>query len=407
MTATTALLCQFGVRDAVELSATLFRKQVLPLGSINYKGRTITFDQKYLTDLAAAYKDMAYDQVAFMLAGPDNAHTMDVKRFGGEVKGVEVTNKGLDVILDLTPDAAELVRLNPKLGVSARIIEGLERGDGKKYPRALQHVLGTLDPRVTGMSPWQEVSLSEEVGDTIDISNEEVTTLSEVLSGAPPTTGAPPVAPVVTPLQTTTGEVLAQAITPPQAVNVNVNVPGTPAAPAAPALGTSRNPAPVPAAEDENYEDVDVDQALEALRALPGAAPIKAQRVPIGASLSGSSGVTVDTLLAADQAALERIRTLELQLSHERFENEAKELVAAGVPPVMVELARPILELPAAPVIDLSNDQHVDMAQLVREMLAQTKGFIELSRERGSTEGQATPEAEADRVLGLWKGGKR
>jgi hypothetical protein len=369
-----AMLTPFGQqRGAVELSQTLFRKQLLPLGKINYKGREINFDKTYLADLAASFRDQAFDQVPFLLAKDDNAHTLDPERFRGEVKGVEVTAKGLDIMLDLTPEAAEMIRKNPRLGVSARIIEGLDRADGKKFPRAIQHVLGTLDPRVTGMSPWQEVSLSEEVSDTLDMTTEEVQMSDTVPSVPAPVPPAPPQATSTQP----------------------TSPPPTPTAPS----GTSREPRPImPNIEDENYDDI-TDDELEALA--------DEAMTQTASSLSSTGRVPVDLIEASNVENRERIQQLELELARQRFVNEARTFIESGVPPVLVELARPILCLPKAPVIDLSNNEHIDVGDLVRDMLEQTKGFIELAKERGSTYNpRDTVEERADEVLSNWSGGK-
>jgi len=340
MPAETALLAPVDSNDAVELSKTLWRKQVLPRGTIDYKGRRISFDKQYLTDLAAAFKANAFDQVAFLLAKDDNAHTMDPERFRGEVRGVEVTQSGLDVLLDLTPDAADLVRKNPKLGVSARIIEGLERADGAKFPRAIQHVLGTLDPRVTGMASWQEVSLSEEVVDTVDMTTEEVH-MSE----------------------TTPPEV------PPQA---------DPPAPA---------PEPEPPVANTPEEDATADAELARVAALS----------------NGNRTDTVDLLENQNQT---RIAQLELELSRQKFITEMREWIDKGVPPAIVQLARPVLELPQPPVIDLSNQggSQIDVAGVIRGMLNETCGFVQLAREVGSTFSKNDSEDDrADAVLKAWK----
>jgi len=336
MTAT-ALLAPIDSNDAVELSKTLWRKQVLPRGTIDYKGRRITFDQRYLADLASAFHAQAFDQVAFLLAKDDNAHTMDPERFRGEVRGVEVTGNGLDVLLDLTPEAADLVRKNPKLGVSARIIEGLERADGQKFPRAIQHVLGTLDPRVTGMASWQEVSLSEEVVDTVDITTEEVQ-MSE--QGEP--------------------EVPPQVENPPAAAPI---------------------PEPEPEGEPENTPEEDESAQAELARI---------------ASLSNTR----------DGENEARITQLELELARQKFITEMREWIDKGVPPAIVQLARPVLELPQAPVIDLSNQggKQVDVAGVIRSMLTETCGFVQLAREQGTTYSESDSEDDrADALLKAWK----
>jgi hypothetical protein len=326
-----ALLAPLDRQEAVELSSTLWRKQLLPRGTINYKGRKISFDDQYLSDLASSFRGRAFDQVAFLLAKDDNSHTMDPERFRGEVKGMEVTDKGLDVLLDLTEDAADLVRKNPNLGVSARIIEGLDRADGAKFPRAIQHVLGTLDPRVTGMTSWQEVSLSEEVGDTVDMTTEEVQ-MSQTKDEAPPV------------------ETSSSDTDPPAHPEPNT-VPGAP--------DLSNLPT-----EEEILMDLVPDQPVT-------------------------------------DPNLQRIEELELKLARQEFANEARQWIDKGVPPALVMLAKPVLELPQAPVIDLSNHggDTIDVAKVLRDILEETTGFIEMATERG--QGFSDKDSEADREAAL------
>jgi hypothetical protein len=309
------------------------------MGSINYRGRMVTFDKAYLTDLAKGFADKIYDQVPFLLADRDNEHTMDPERFRGEVTGLEVTDTGLDVMLELTDDAAELVRKNPKLGVSARIIEGLERADGVKAPRVLQHVLGTLDPRVTGMASWEEVALSEEVGVTVDMTSREVK-MPEPEKPTPPT----------------------------------------------------------PTPESESAPQNDTRSAEVAL----AQAEAEAQLVQLSQRQAGE----IEMLASNDVQNRTRIEQLEIELAQERFRRDQRAFVDAGVPPVLVELARPLLELPATPVIELSNSDTIDVGQIVRDILEETKGLIKLSTEKGHSFGGKveSDKEQADALLEVWAG---
>ena len=78
---------------------------------------------------------------------------------------------GLYVVLDPTPRGEQLLRENPMLGVSARIVEQFQRADGKFYPAAIQHVLATHDPRINGLGPWQPIEMSNESSIVIDLSS--------------------------------------------------------------------------------------------------------------------------------------------------------------------------------------------------------------------------------------------
>ena len=165
--------------NARQSGASLWRKQLLPIAKINYKGRLIDFTREYLTGLAKAFNDRAYDRVPFQLADRDNAHTDDPERRRGWVNGLEVTDDGLDIIVSANDAGDALLRDGPELGISAKIIEDYERADGKFFPAAIKHVLGTLDPRLTGMRPWQAVEAANDDGEVIDL------TALEYASGDP------------------------------------------------------------------------------------------------------------------------------------------------------------------------------------------------------------------------------
>lgn len=168
--------------EAARVGRNVFRKQLLPVGTIEYEGRTLDFSRDYLAGLAQNFNGGAVDQVPFQLADAENRHTFDPERTRGEVKGLELGDDGLYGIVELTDEGAQVVGENPKLGVSARIIQRSEDGGD-----ALQHVLGTLDPRVTGMAPWEAVSLTAPEAGVVDL-----TAASFSSPVAPPTPPTPP-----------------------------------------------------------------------------------------------------------------------------------------------------------------------------------------------------------------------
>ncbi|UTN93017.1 hypothetical protein SEA_MARKY_14 [Streptomyces phage Marky] len=346
---------------AIELSRTLYRKKILPMGTINYKGRKIAFDKQYLTDLAAAFHDSAYDQVPFMLADKDNAHTMDPERFRGEIKGVEVAEDGLWGTFDLSADAAALVKANPKLGVSARIVEGYDRADGKSYPRAMQHVLGTLDPRLPGLGAWTEVALSG-----YD-SSDEVLDLTAAEFEGEGTVAKTDDAETIDGLTREEYEALLASLD-----------------------LEDENPD-----GDESDEDGDEDEGDE---------NEGAGRVPAGASLSNGPAKTAIDL------ANEQIAELKRQRAEDAFKSAKADYVRKGVPPALVELARPVLEAPDGFVLDFSNgveEKKVDAAHIVRQMLDSASGYIALAQERGhnvdfANEGKENEADEDAEALKLW-----
>lgn len=155
--------------DAIELSGGTWRKRILPVGNVEYKGRVLRFDRPYLDGLAQAYNSRAYDQVPFQLADAANRHTNDPERTRGEVVGMSADADGLWVTIRTTEAGNAVLSANPRLGVSARIVEDYARSDGKYYPAAVQHVLGTLDPRIPELGDWQPVEMSNGYGGEADM----------------------------------------------------------------------------------------------------------------------------------------------------------------------------------------------------------------------------------------------
>src|SRR6202034_2191407 len=76
----TTLLTPMDRGKARQSGATLWRKQLLPLGEITYEGRKIAFSREYLAGLVKAFADKAYDVVPFQFAGDDNKHTNKVEQ---------------------------------------------------------------------------------------------------------------------------------------------------------------------------------------------------------------------------------------------------------------------------------------------------------------------------------------
>jgi len=379
----------------------LWRKQILPREKINTIDRvtgepvTLDFNDNYYADLINSFKANAFDQIAFQLSDGEKGHNENPERFRGELVDLEITPNGLDGVLRLTEEGSKVVRNNPKLGVSVKVIEGLVRGDGKTFPRALKHIAGLLDPAATGMSPWQEVALAAEgVDATMDLSKEVYGMTVPNGGGATPPvpagdggggsggsggTGAPPGTP-----------------TPPAVV--------PPVPPVAPVI-------------DDTSDDTNAQAWLAALNAAGAAdlsrqhadsdrvtqleAELAALRFEQGAAQLERDGVPP----ALIQLARDRVGYLELQVARQRYENEAFAFIEAGVPPSMLEIARLILELPMAPTVELSRDgqmERINTGDVVRRLLEEAKGLIGMHRELGSTVGKDMAAAREDELLVRW-----
>lgn len=389
--------------DAIELSSTTFRKKILPKGKIKYGEREIVFDDEYLTDLASSFTDGAYDQVPYMLADEQNRHTMDPERFRGECKSVEVAEDGLYGTFELSGDAADLIRKNPKLGVSARIVEGYQRSDGKTYRRSLQHVLGTLDPRIPGMGAWEEVELSNgetyTSSDVIDLSNsvyEEEGTVSEKNedSGTVPVSDEAAFKAVKAAFPDWSDEEIRELLDEP--------LTDEELATAQAELDESEKPE----AKTEEPKEEAAKPAEEA-KAEKATEEVKAEEKEL-VSLSNEVTTNVADTRTVDLA--NQVAQLQASVAQERFEKEKAQWVRDGVPPALVDLSRDVLTAPRGSVIDLSNgveENKVDAGEVIRKLLTQCAGYIEFAAERGHTVSLSNEDgdesAQRSEVLSAWR----
>lgn len=355
--------------EAIELSKRTYRKQVLPKGSITYKGRTITFDDAYLAELANAFVDRAYDQVPFVLADAENRHTMDPERFRGEVKALQLTHDGLDAIVEFASDeAAAAVLANPKLGVSCRIVEQYERSDGKTFPLAINHVLGTLDPRVPGMKPWEAVSLSGS-SDVVDLTAETIRR-----EGAMP--------PEITPEQRAAFDAYVNELA--QFNEDTGNQGGKPnTTEAANSTGGTTG-----------AEEV-TDEELAALLA--------SLDEPAGAALSNESLNAIELTRAQAEQARNEVAALRAEADMARFEKERLELSNQGIPPAVLDAATPLLL--GSHSIDLANGSTVTAGEVVRgvfKAMVAAGGLVDLSSETKPAPGSPAAD-KAKSLLDQWE----
>lgn len=352
---TTAVLTPTTTAKAKPVAGRLYRKQVLPIGGIDYKDATgatrrLDFTPDYLAKIVESFNQQAYDTVKFQLADASNTHTVDPERARGTVRALELTDDGLDMIVDLTDDGAKVIADHPDLPVSARIVEGLARADGKSYPVAIQHVLGTLDPRVPGMTPWQAVDLSNDQTPTVDLTAEQYTQKKEHRMSDT----------LVAKFRKALG--LADSATEDEIV-------------AAAEQKLTAPPAEPTAEDDGNLSDEEI-AALEAL----------ANEQPVEANLTAEAQRQIDLANANAEQAVARAKALEVSAAKAAWNAERTELQHAGVPAALLDLAAPWLggDAPAG-FIDLANtDTTVESVREavsadLRKMLDTYKGLIDLS----------------------------
>lgn len=383
----------------VELGNGLWRKQILPSTTITYKGRKISFDREYLEHLVTSFKKQACGAVAFQLADATNQHTNDPERRRGTVVDLEVTDDGLDAIIELDEDGSKLIQQYPDLGVSARIYENYERSDGKFFPAAMQHVLGTLDPHIAGMRPWQAVALSNDVsGPVIDLSGSE---FDDGKEEDKPVATKNDLKSILAKLREKgdeaelTDEELDQllAITD--------------------AMSTS------PTAEQEELSDTELDELIAQAEADASAeSPEEEDSAEDEESEEGGDDVVPTTdpqLVAASQQHTEQLELANQQLSRQAIELAAVKAKLAtqqfeaeqrtfaqqyGIPPRITELARPLLEGDDGHVIQLANGDEVDAGAVMRKVLMElgsTVKALDLSALMGSSEDEPTDQEREER----------
>lgn len=373
---TTAILTPQSRGDARPAGGRIWRKRLLPVGAISYKGRRIDFTRDYNDGLAAAFRAGSHNQVPFQLAGDENKHTNAVERFGGQVLAMDSGPDGLWITLEATEDSDKILRTNPGLGVSARIVEEYERAtDGKQFPAAVQHVLGTLDPRLTGLGPWQSVSLSNDGIDMIiDLSDSSYDDEEGDVPGLPEMTDQQK-ANLTKLLDVEPGQLDALLASLTEGVTASE-----------------------PEGDDDELTDAELDalvaefgdltpEQLAMLEEAEGETEPEEEPVAAGASLSQEHLLAIELANARADQTEAQLATVQAKLDKDSYENERRKLAEDfGIPPYITDLARPVLE-GAGHTIELANGNSADAGAIVRKVLTELGKMgkmLDLSGELGS-----------------------
>ena len=384
---TLAVLTPFSRAKASPAGERMWRKKLLPVGQVSYKGQVLNFSPDYLGQLAATFSERAYDQVPFQLAPGDNSHTNDPERYRGTVVGMDADSSGLWVTVKATEAGDTILRDNPYLGISARIVEDYERADGKYYPAAVQHVLGTLDPRIPGLGAWEPMSFASEQLAVIDLSGESFS--GERKKGDMPD---------LSPEQQAR---LARLLDVPEDKFEQL-IAGF----EAPEL-TDEELAELAAGLDDGSAQL-TDAELEELTAA-------AQELEAAGELetAGTSLANDDALLAIELATARaddnsrQLAEINRHLDSERYEAERRRLAEQGVPPFIVDMARPLLE-GTGHVVELSNGKAADAGAIMRKVLGEfgkASAMLDLSAEAGSSadEPAGVRSDERDQLVSTYK----
>lgn len=401
----TALQGPVRTTSAESVGPKLFRKQVLKVGRLPYKGRVLEFDRPYLERLVRNFSAGAFDQVAFQLANKDNEHTLDPERTRGEVKALELNGDGLDAIVEVTEEGARVIRDNPRLGVSARIVEEPVDGAPAKVP-AIQHVLGTLDPRVTGLTPWDAISdfsTSYAAGQIIDLTASRY----EDEARMPTETAKPTLTDEqITELKSLEGDKFQEKLVELLAAASETGAKdGDRSGDKNEKDGEKRSIVDRLLGRKDEGKPADGEPSDEEVRAAVEKLIDEAEGNEGTGTEAEREGEKVAALSAEDRAAIDLARTeateARKEAAEQRFLAERSKYVLKGVPPALVDLCKPALTAPEG-TIDLSNGEKFDAAAFARSVLDKAVGLIDLSGPLGSSE-DSDESKEAKAAAKAWQ----
>lgn len=399
----TTLLSPFDLSDAETQTGRTFRKQILKKGTINYRGQKISFDDAFCREAVRAFRSGAYDQVPFVLADMSNRHNMDPERFRGEIVDLEETADGIDAIVKTTRAGSKAIESNPKLGVSARIVQGLEKVDGRRFKVAIQHVLATMDPRLTGMRPWEAVDLSEvdedeEVLDLTTVHVKRGKPVGKQTATKQRSVGRGEVLNIdLSRLTDEQFDIILSAAVVEDDTDVEDDaddvIEETVTRKTKKAAAKRRQVVAEedPEEDDEDEEDLEEsddeeevveDDDLEDEDEEEEVVPVKSKKRKIEPPRQRKR---VEMSTPVKRRKTTKARRLEIELAEERWANRKTELIDAGVPPALINLAEPVMKQPDRLVIDLSEtgDRTVDAKAILGRVLEEVKGMIDLSVELG------------------------
>jgi len=345
-------ITQVELADEQGAKKKYWKKEILPSGVRNYKGTKLDFS-KINPAVLDAFNDNAVDQVPLVLALADNKHPetgQELERLEGDLTKLEMSKEGsLFGFFDLSDDVVNKIRKsNKKLGVSARIDIDYKREDTEKnYPYALRHVCATTAAHIKGMKPWETVELTDEEksGNVLDLSTEVV--------DSPTTTKE-------------TGDDL---------VTVNISK-------------DQLDKITAFMAEVEKAQEIGNDLNK----------PAEGE----GVKLSEEASTRIELAEKAAKDALALAEQGQSEAAAARWESRKRDLALAGVPPVMLTKAEPIMKLAKPPSIKLSEDETLSASEVISSILEEAKGTIKFSEEGhsfsdGSSSSKSAEEEEFEK----------
>lgn len=349
----TPIRAPWELSDPHKITSNLYWKQILPKGTITYEGASYTFDDEALELAVQNYNSGAFDSVPFMYVNEKNEHTASPDLARGVMVDMQTRSDGLYGLFQVHDSTAMLLANNPKFGVSPKVwLDYYRESDGAFYKGpVVEHVVGSFHQRVCGMKPWEAaVELTASDSEVVDLS--EQTFVSLELSREESEFGMEEEN-----TQTTTEGGGEEATTEEQTTTTEQN------------SGTVLQ-----------FTQAEFDRAVE---------------------LAGSKSNE------KAQQAMELAQKTQRELRQERIEREIDEYKHAGVPPAMLELARPFLfdddseaklsflELTTTTEVAENGEKkektsvekrEASRGELIRKMLDMNKGVLELTAGGGPVE---------------------
>lgn len=354
---TAAVLTPFTRSRARKVAPGQWVKRLLPVGSINYSGRRLDFNVPYLRELATAFTNQAYDYVPLQLAGDDNKHTNDVERYAGKISGMKVDLNGPDgpgLYINLAPTqrGERVLTDNPDVGVSARIVEDYDRSDGRFFPRAIQHVLATHDPRIPGLGGWQAVEAANDVQVTIDLSSMHFAGEQEGDGDMPEFTDQQKARlSRLLDVDDATWDAVIAGLTTPDLSDEELDQ------------------IVADATAEDQLTDAELAELEQAAQELDAMGLLEPEPEPAGAALSQNAMLALELTNARADDTEARLASVVGELDESRWKNERRHFTHdLSIPGTIVDEAKPLL-LGTGHVVELSNGTSVDAGSIMRKVL--------------------------------------
>lgn len=136
----------------------VFRKHILNLGDLHYKGQTFKLDDAWFSQLKDNFES-GVSMAQVPLADDQNRHTESPLANTGEVVGLERQGSKVYSLVDIRdPDVARRIADGRILGASAFLhMDYEDTRTGKKVGPALLHHCLTNRPHVLDLEPYEEV----------------------------------------------------------------------------------------------------------------------------------------------------------------------------------------------------------------------------------------------------------